>query len=160
MLPGYLPAEELAPAVGELGLCFPPAEGFHDCSDSRCHRFVGDEFAGFDNFPFASPELSLLAVNHRVVRLVETLLLVLINPLLVPVRAVGWWRLARDPELRTWRAFAVAYVLLAVLFMITGAKPYYLAGLYPVLLAAGAAPVLDWARFARSRAGWSGSRSR
>ena len=28
----------------------------------------------------------------------------------------------------------------------TGAKPYYLAGLFPVLLAAGAEPVLAWAR--------------
>ena len=31
-------------------------------------------------------------------------------------------------------------------FLLTGGKPYYLAGLYPVLLAAGAAPVLGWAR--------------
>ena len=48
------------------------------------------------------------------------------------------------PGLRTWRAFAVAYVVLAVLFLVTGGKPYYLAGLYPVLLAAGADPVVDW----------------
>jgi hypothetical protein len=59
---------------------------------------------------------------------------------------VGWWRLARDPALRTWRAFAVAYVVLVVVFIATGGKPYYLAGLYPALLAAGAAPVLTWAR--------------
>jgi hypothetical protein len=39
----------------------------------------------------------------------------------------------------------VAYLLLAVVFMATGGKPYYLAGLYPVLLAAGAAPVVRWA---------------
>jgi len=62
----------------------------------------------------------------------------------VPVWAAGWWRLARDPELRTWRAFAVAYALLTVLFIGTGGKPYYIAGLYPVLLAAGAEPVLRW----------------
>jgi Dolichyl-phosphate-mannose-protein mannosyltransferase len=72
--------------------------------------------------------------------------LVLLGPLLVPVWVAGLWRLARDPELRTWRAFAVAYVLLAVLFLVTGGKPYYLAGLYPVLLAAGADPVLRWLR--------------
>ena len=72
--------------------------------------------------------------------------LVLVSPLLVPVWVAGWWRLARDPALRPWRAFAVAYVLVAVVFMLTGGKPYYLAGLYPVLLAAGAAPVLGWAR--------------
>jgi 4-amino-4-deoxy-L-arabinose transferase-like glycosyltransferase len=72
--------------------------------------------------------------------------LILVSPLLIPVWVVGWWRLARDPRLRTWRAFAVAYVVLAVVFIATGGKPYYLAGLYPVLLAAGAAPVLGWAR--------------
>jgi len=72
--------------------------------------------------------------------------LVLVSPALVPVWALGWWRLARDPGLRTWRAFAVAYPLLAVVFLVTGGKPYYLVGLYPVLLAAGAPPVLAWAR--------------
>lgn len=72
--------------------------------------------------------------------------LLLISPALVPVWAVGWWRLARDPALRAWRAFAVAYALLAVVFVVTGGKPYYLLGLYPVLLAAGAAPNYAWAR--------------
>jgi hypothetical protein len=72
--------------------------------------------------------------------------LVLVSPLLVPVWALGWWRLARDPELRTWRAFAVAYVLVAALFLVTGGKPYYLAGFFPVLLAAGAPAVVGWAR--------------
>jgi 4-amino-4-deoxy-L-arabinose transferase-like glycosyltransferase len=71
---------------------------------------------------------------------------VLVSPLLVPVWAVGWWRLARDPALRTWRSFAVAYAVLALLFLLTRGKPYYLAGLYPVLLAAGAGPVVDWTR--------------
>jgi len=77
--------------------------------------------------------------------------LVLVSPLLVPVWAVGWWRLARDPALRTWRAFPLAYVLLAVVFLVTGGKSYYLTGLYPVLLAAGAAPVLAWVRRGRGR---------
>jgi 4-amino-4-deoxy-L-arabinose transferase-like glycosyltransferase len=76
--------------------------------------------------------------------------LLLVSPLLVPVWAAGWWRLLRDPALRTWRAFAVAFVLLGVLFPLTGGKPYYLAGLYPLLLAAGAEPTLRWA--ARGRA--------
>jgi 4-amino-4-deoxy-L-arabinose transferase-like glycosyltransferase len=77
--------------------------------------------------------------------------LVLVSPLLVPVWLAGWWRLARDPALRTWRAFAVAYVVLAVVFLLTGGKPYYLAGLYPVLLAAGAGPVTAWAHVGRRR---------
>jgi len=72
--------------------------------------------------------------------------LVLVSPLLVPVWAAGWWRLACDPQLRTWRSFAVAYAVVALLFLLTGGKPYYLAGFYPVLLAAGAAPVIAWTR--------------
>ncbi len=72
--------------------------------------------------------------------------LVLVSPLLVPVWVAGWWRLARDPALRTWRSLAVAYVVVALLFLLTGGKPYYLAGFYPVLLAAGATPVVAWTR--------------
>jgi hypothetical protein len=71
--------------------------------------------------------------------------LVLVSPLLCPVWLAGLWRLVRDARLRIWRAFAPAWALLAVLFTATGGKPYYLAGLFPVLLAAGAAPVLAWA---------------
>jgi hypothetical protein len=36
--------------------------------------------------------------------------------------------------------------------MLTGGKPYYVAGLYPVLLAAGAAPVAAWTRRSTTRA--------
>jgi 4-amino-4-deoxy-L-arabinose transferase-like glycosyltransferase len=77
--------------------------------------------------------------------------LVLVSPLLAPIWLIGLWRLATDPALGTWRAFAVAWVLLAAIFITTGGKPYYLAGLFPVLLAAGAPPVLDWARATRVR---------
>ncbi|SHG67410.1 Dolichyl-phosphate-mannose-protein mannosyltransferase [Jatrophihabitans endophyticus] len=77
--------------------------------------------------------------------------LVLVSPLLVPVWVTGLVRLWRDPRLATWRALAVAYPLLAVVFLAVGGKPYYLCGLYPVLLAAGCEPTLRWARRARSR---------
>jgi hypothetical protein len=77
--------------------------------------------------------------------------LVLVSPVLLPVWVAGWLRLVRDPALATWRAFAVAYPLLAVVFLVTGGKPYYLAGLYPLLLAAGAEPALAWARRGASR---------
>ena len=53
-------------------------------------------------------------------------------------------RLARDPALRWCRALAVAYGLLVVAFTVTGGKPYYLDGFLPVLIAAGAGPVLAW----------------
>ncbi|WP_098959040.1 glycosyltransferase family 39 protein [Pseudonocardia sp. N23] len=71
--------------------------------------------------------------------------LVIVSPLLVPVWGTGLWRLARDPALRTWRAFAVVYVVLLAFFVATGGKPYYLVGLYPLLVAAGAGPVVAWA---------------
>ena len=74
ILPGFLPADELKPAVSELGLLFPSAEGFHDGTDPRRERFVGDEFAGIDTFPFAGTEISLLAVHHRILALAEALL--------------------------------------------------------------------------------------
>jgi len=77
--------------------------------------------------------------------------LLLISPVLFPVWVAGWWRLATDKALAPYRVFAVAYVVLALAFLVTGGKPYYLAGMYPVLLAAGAAPVLAWAARGRRR---------
>jgi hypothetical protein len=74
MLPGLLSADELKPALDELDAMFPSAEGFHDGSDPRRERFIGDEFAGIDGFPFASTEVSLLAVHPRLVELARTLL--------------------------------------------------------------------------------------
>lgn len=53
---------------------FPTAEGFHDGTDPRRDRFIGDEFAGIDTFPFASTEMSLLAVDHRLLDLAAALL--------------------------------------------------------------------------------------
>jgi hypothetical protein len=46
--------------------------------------------------------------------------------------------LLRDPAARAWRCLGVTYVALVALFVVTGGKPYYAAGIYPVLLAAGA----------------------
>jgi Phytanoyl-CoA dioxygenase (PhyH) len=74
IVPGYLPAAELAPAVSQLEAMFPSPEGFHDGTDPRRSRFLDDEFAGIDSFPFASVELSLLAVNDHLVRLAQRLL--------------------------------------------------------------------------------------
>jgi 4-amino-4-deoxy-L-arabinose transferase-like glycosyltransferase len=68
--------------------------------------------------------------------------LVLVSPVLVPVWVAGLRRLFRDPALRRLRCLGWAYPVLAALFVITGGKPYYLAGLYPLLLAAGAGPAI------------------
>jgi hypothetical protein len=74
MLPGYLAAADLAPAVAQLGAMFPSADGFHDRSDPRRSRYLEDEFDGIDTFPFAAVEVSLLAVHDRLVALSELLL--------------------------------------------------------------------------------------
>jgi ectoine hydroxylase-related dioxygenase (phytanoyl-CoA dioxygenase family) len=74
IVPGYLPVDDLAPALDELSLCFPTATGFHEGSDPRRQRFLDDEFNGIDFFPFGSLQLSLLAVHARIVDLVEALL--------------------------------------------------------------------------------------
>jgi hypothetical protein len=74
ILPAFVPATELKPALDELPAMYPTAEGFHDGTDERRDRFTVDEWAGIDSFPFLSTELSLLAVSNRVVDLAETLL--------------------------------------------------------------------------------------
>src|SRR5262245_50899380 len=53
----------------------------------------------------------------------------------------GLWRLVRSPELAAYRFLAYAYALLTVAFLVTGGKPYYLAGLWAALWAAGAVEV-------------------
>jgi hypothetical protein len=77
---------------------------------------------------------------------------VLVPVYFAPVWIAGLVRLFGDPEMRWCRAVAVAYPVLAVAFMLTGGKPYYLAGMFPVLLAAGAQPTVDWVARGRRRA--------
>ncbi len=68
----------------------------------------------------------------------------LVSPVLAPVWIAGLWALARRPRLRPFRLFAVAWIFLVVVFLATGGKPYYLAGTFPVLLAAGAIETDAW----------------
>ncbi len=107
---------------------------------------------GFPMFAIAASIAAGGSASSQPWYLFPPFLMVLVSPLLVPVWALGWWRLARDPALATWRAFAPASVLLVVVFMATGGKPYYVAGLYPVLLAAGGEPVAAWTRRSVGRA--------
>lgn len=65
----------------------------------------------------------------------------LAGPLLTPVWVAGLVRLLRAPDVRAFRFLAWAWAVLAVVFMASGGKPYYLAGLLPALIAAGAVPV-------------------
>jgi 4-amino-4-deoxy-L-arabinose transferase-like glycosyltransferase len=76
----------------------------------------------------------------------------LISPLLAPVWIAGLIALFREPRLRQFRFFAWAWVVLAVVFMVTGGKPYYLAGLLPLLLAVGAIRVDGWLEHGHPRA--------
>ena len=75
----------------------------------------------------------------------------LMGPPLAPIWLAGLWRLLRDQALARWRCLAITYGTLIVIFVVTGGKPYYLAGMYPVLFAAGAAPTLRWAARAVGR---------
>src|SRR5689334_18393577 len=68
----------------------------------------------------------------------------LVSPVLAPVWIAGLVALLRRPPLREFRFFAVAWIFLVVVFLATGGKPYYLAGMFPVLLAAGAIPTHAW----------------
>ena len=77
--------------------------------------------------------------------------LVLVSIYLAPVWIAGLVRLLRNGALRRWRALGVAWFVLAVVFIIAGGKPYYLAGMLPLLLAAGAEPALGWLRRGRVR---------
>ncbi|MFJ5215336.1 glycosyltransferase family 39 protein [Streptomyces sp. NPDC088354] len=74
-------------------------------------------------------------VENRLLFVPEQLLY--LSPVFVPVWIAGGLRLWRDPELRWARAFAPAYLILCVLVLASGGKPYYALPLLVVLLAAG-----------------------
>ncbi len=75
----------------------------------------------------------------------------LVGPVLAPVWIAGLVRLFRDPELRAYRFLAWTWLVLAVLFAATGGKPYYLAGLLPLLVASGAITFDRWLERGRAR---------
>jgi hypothetical protein len=77
--------------------------------------------------------------------------LILVSLYLSPVWIAGLVRLLHSGALRRWRALGVAWLVLAVVFIITGGKPYYLAGMFPLLLAAGADPAIGWLQRGRVR---------
>ena len=68
------------------------------------------------------------------------------NVWLSPIWVAGLWRLFRAGELKWARAVGWCWVFLVIVLTISGGKAYYLTGMLPVLLAAGAEPSLRWAR--------------
>jgi hypothetical protein len=76
----------------------------------------------------------------------------LASPPLVPIWITGLVVLFRNGRLR---CMGIAYVVLLIAFLVTGGKPYYLANMFPLLLAAGSQPAVDWAAQAVDRRrGW------
>lgn len=77
--------------------------------------------------------------------------LLMVGPLMAVVLVIGLVTLVRPPQLRPCRWITVAYILFLVLVIVGGGRPYYLAGFFPVGLAAGVMPVLDWVDRSRPR---------
>jgi 4-amino-4-deoxy-L-arabinose transferase-like glycosyltransferase len=61
----------------------------------------------------------------------------LLSIVLAVPAAVGAWQMLRDPRLERWRPIGITFVLLFVFFLLAGGKSYYVAPMYPALLAAG-----------------------
>lgn len=78
--------------------------------------------------------------------------ILLVSPLLAPVWIVGLASFFIDRSQRDFRFLAWAWLVLAVVLMATGGKPYYLAGLLPALIAAGAIRADGWLERGRVRA--------
>jgi hypothetical protein len=60
-----------------------------------------------------------------------------IGPFTAPFWIGGLVWLLRNPVGQRWRALGIGYLALVLVFVAVGAKPYYLAGWYPVLFASG-----------------------
>jgi hypothetical protein len=65
--------------------------------------------------------------------------LLLMSPLAAPLWLAGLFGLVFAPELRAWRWYGYAYLVLSVVYAALQAKIYYLGPAYPVLFAAGGA---------------------
>lgn len=75
LLPAFLAAEHLAPALAALPSMFPTADEYHDDVDpERSARYRAHPFAGLRVFPLKSVELSLLCVHERLLDLAGALL--------------------------------------------------------------------------------------
>ncbi len=78
----------------------------------------------------------------------------LVGPLLVPVWLAGLLALLRREGWRRFRAFAVAYLALALVMLATSGKAYYISGFYPLLLAFGSVRADAWLERGRTVRRW------
>jgi hypothetical protein len=70
-----------------------------------------------------------------------------IGPIMCIVLIIGVARLLRPPyRTNHYGWLAAGFLIFLVLMLASGGKAYYPAAFYPTLMAAGAGPVLDWAR--------------
>jgi hypothetical protein len=67
-----------------------------------------------------------------------------ILPFAFLVLLIGLFHFLLAPEMRPVRAFGLAYIVLLVFFIVSGGKPYYMAAVYPTMLAGGAAGLERW----------------
>lgn len=79
--------------------------------------------------------------------------LILVSPLLVPVWVAGLVAplRGRTPVMRLVRFLPITYIVLAGVYLLGNGKAYYLASLYPALLAVGSLPVDAWLRRGHGR---------
>jgi hypothetical protein len=68
----------------------------------------------------------------------------LIHPLGMLLALVGLAAYVVSPALRRFRVFAWAYLIILGVYLVQASKPYYLAPIYPLLLAAGAVTLERW----------------
>jgi hypothetical protein len=67
-----------------------------------------------------------------------------VGPLAAPIWLAGLWRWSVKPSMPELRVFPIAYAVMLVLFYGLHGKAYYLAPIYPVLLAGGAVAIEGW----------------
>ncbi|WP_296605782.1 glycosyltransferase family 39 protein [Nocardioides sp.] len=80
-------------------------------------------------------------VGGRIDLVLEALLIY--SPLIAVVWVLGLVQLLHRPAWTRARPLAIAFVVVLLVFLVTGGKGYYLAGLVPPLIAAGAADLTE-----------------
>ncbi|MBZ5552030.1 MAG: glycosyltransferase family 39 protein [Acidobacteriia bacterium] len=72
-------------------------------------------------------------------------------PTAAPIWMVGLWRLLISRDGRSYRLLGWAYLAMLAVLLVTHGKIYYLAPVYPMLMAPGAVAIEKWLEFGRLR---------